>query len=200
MPLTFTTPILKLVVSAAQGPRGLPGIDGAGAVILTRTAAQNNPNIPTTLTVTGITTPGASNPLVLTRVTDANGYPRWEFGDFIMTWGSGDWELAADLGNDYLSRVASTALTPVGLTFDAPTVGAGTPIVVGVGATPAALNQTCLVGGPVSTNRVPFRAISITPPIWQIDGPFAKNTSSPLTYDEIGSDGLAVTIEPYPLS
>jgi hypothetical protein len=97
--------------------------------------AGSNPNIPANLTITGITTPSGSGSLTLPRIADQNSYPAWGGNvggrDWEMQWVSGIWYLYANGGTDYLSQSVSTAISPVGLTFESPGAGAGIAVVAG---------------------------------------------------------------------
>ncbi len=76
-----------------------------------------NPNIPETLTVSGIFDPIESDPLVLTRSTDHNGYPRWTLeavGIWTLFYENG-WILSNDTPS-YYAIIETSALLPIGLT------------------------------------------------------------------------------------
>jgi hypothetical protein len=93
----------------------------------------NNPNIPENLTITGITTPAASDPLTLPRISDSEGFPRWELnsGEWSVSHSMGTWGVLGDGGAEYQALKASTALTPLGLTAWTVSEGAGQPTISG---------------------------------------------------------------------
>jgi hypothetical protein len=93
--------------------------------------------IPSQLTITGVTSPIESDPLVLSRVADSAGYAAWEaggFGGWRMANVSGDWILSSSFGLVYSATKTSAASTPVGLTGWTVAAGAGQPGVAGNGS------------------------------------------------------------------
>jgi len=91
----------------------------------------SNPNIPTGLDVTGITTPVSSDPLLLSQVADYGGKASWQDANFTMRYQSGDWWLFWTADNTvYRATVTSAADEPSGLGFSV-FFGAGTPAVAG---------------------------------------------------------------------
>lgn len=85
-----------------------------------------------TITVTGITTPGASDPLVMTMVADfLNGKPTWTIGStWAISWDGTSWEVLNE-AETYLASKTTTALVPNGLTSWTITTGAGQPTLTG---------------------------------------------------------------------
>lgn len=81
-----------------------------------------------TITVTGITTPAASDPIVMTMgVGFISGKPTWVFGsDWAVAWSGTSWDVF-DESATYLATKISTALIPNGLTSFTITTGAGQP-------------------------------------------------------------------------
>jgi hypothetical protein len=83
------------------------------------------------ITVTGITSPVASNPVVLTRSADVEQRPAYTNGaGWLCQWDStSTWNFG--LSGEYEAEAENPALSPVGLTFGAPSTGAGTITVTG---------------------------------------------------------------------
>jgi hypothetical protein len=130
-PLPFATETTESILEKLEGAEEDANKIGAEYLPDALTWASGDPNIPENLTVTGITEPLDSDPVLLERVADANGYARWEVDDWVVTWGSGDWSVSKNLGVEFLSYSASLVESPVGLTFDAPEYGAGIPVITG---------------------------------------------------------------------
>jgi hypothetical protein len=98
-----------------------------------------DPNIPQTITVTGITDPAGFSPYEMTRIDDVNGRPSWLGGDeefeedfMLLRWESGVWELSINTG-DFVSTVTSNEMNPANLTAwgSGIVLGAGNPILTG---------------------------------------------------------------------
>ena len=144
--VTTASGITQVEVStAARGPAG------SDATAIDPTALEwsgNNPNIPETLTITGITSPADSDPLELTRTTDSDGYAAWgdEVSDPYVNHFAGEWAIQIGGGNDYSAGVTSDAISPVGLTFEVG-AGAGVPTITGDAPTATHLGQWCKVTG-----------------------------------------------------
>ena len=90
--------------------------------------------VPITLTITGITDPVSSDPVVVSIAEIIEGKFSW--GDNAV-WQvryngtANTWEVSKNDGIDYLASVSSTAKSPVGLTFDEVSAGGGLPSVAG---------------------------------------------------------------------
>lgn len=84
-----------------------------------------------TMTVTGITVPAASDPLVMTLEADPiNGKITYSNADWDIDWTTGSWRVVA-ANASYLANLVSTALTPDGLTGWTITTGTGQPTLTG---------------------------------------------------------------------
>jgi hypothetical protein len=85
--------------------------------------------IPDTLVITGITDPANSDPIIATREEDFEPSEGWKApGNWSVSRDVGDWVVRKDPAV-YRAAKTSAAATPVGLTFDPPTIGAGTPVI-----------------------------------------------------------------------
>lgn len=182
-------------------PFGVVRYDESGKVpenaALLRTAAQGLP-IPDTITVTGITEPAGSNPLVLPRIADSDGKPSWGDGlwqvyylELMSTW--------AVFKNDstYEAQKIVNSPTPIGLTGWGLLSGAGQPSIAGNADSATAIGQTLRLGAPGTC--VWFRW---TGTIWQFDGPAGViQGDTPDTYFKTTVDGNgAITTTPYPVA
>jgi hypothetical protein len=124
--LETTASILEKLEGAAEVANRI----GAEYLPDALTWATGDPNIPESITITGITDPEDSDPLVLPRIADSQGKPRWSDNGWVVEWlaGPGKWSISTP---GYSAVKASVALTPVGLTFDAPGAGAGPATITG---------------------------------------------------------------------
>jgi hypothetical protein len=90
--------------------------------------------IPDELTVTGITDPADSDPLILSRISDSEGYPAWnnDNGQWAVGWSLGTWGLSNNNGGFmYIAIKISDETSPVGLTGWDVIDGTGQPTVAG---------------------------------------------------------------------
>lgn len=132
-------------------------------------------SIPQALRITGITSPAASDPIILARVADVDGFPHWEDS-------TGQWEMATDAdgfalakaASAYLAFVASAMQSPVGITGWTVGPGTGQPTVSAYLAPPAAVVSGFSPGSPSApvgptgsfSPASPSPAPSVTPPWW----------------------------------
>lgn len=132
-------------------------------------------SIPQALRITGITSPAASDPIILARVADVDGFPHWEDS-------TGQWEMATDAdgfalakaASAYLAFVASAMQSPVGITGWTVGPGTGQPTVSAYLAPPAVGVSGFSPGSPSApvgptgsfSPASPSPAPSVTPPWW----------------------------------
>ena len=143
-PAPSGTGFVKVVSGVLQTPAAtIPATDITGLDALTY--AGDDPNIPENLTITGITDPASSDPLVLPRGEDNAGYASWYMpGSWsILHDTPGTWWLDNGIPQTYATSVTSDAISPVGLTFDEPNTGAGLPVITGDAPIASFIGQLC---------------------------------------------------------
>lgn len=154
------------ITAALQGTAADPERIGAEYLPapLERTAAQGIPTIPDILTITGITTPGIGDGLVLARGDDFEGLPSW--GDvsswFLYAETLSNWALE---NAAYFASKALVSNNPIGLTGWQIDTGVGQPIITGEQVTPEFLGQKCIVTH-TDGSKTEWTAVSVSPPQW----------------------------------
>lgn len=129
--------IWKQAVDSPQVPPVLPGAT---------TWTLEDPNSPLSITITDISDPTSSDPLVMPAAGEAGGYTYWGIGPWALNWAAGAWIL--ENPGLYFSESTSDEQNPSGLAFSSPSAGVGTPVIsatVGaslVGAYPGQLCHT----------------------------------------------------------
>ena len=105
----------------------------------------DDPNIPSLLTITGITTPAASDPIILPYTEISLDYPKWDDGSWRVEYGLvyGEWLVDEYYNGTYGAKVASTEYLPVGLEFPTPFSGAGILTITGNQPIATYLGQLC---------------------------------------------------------
>lgn len=98
------------------------------------------------LTLTGITNPADSDPLVLQQIADVNGYNAWENADgWNIQWNVPEWAVFK-LGSYSAISGPSTAESPTEIIVWDVTQGAGQPTITGGGGS-SSLTLTCATSG-----------------------------------------------------
>jgi hypothetical protein len=93
--------------------------------------------IPDILTITGITDPADSDPIIVTRGSDdIDGFATWSGDDTEVLYGGILWSIRINAGVDYLAEKVSADTSPVGLTSWTVDPGSGQPSVAGSFNTP----------------------------------------------------------------
>ncbi len=118
-------------VQTLTAPQKLQARENIGSEHLTSDQIGSNPNIPQNITITGITSPAASDPLDLVRIADDGDFPAWEGDDFLCYNNDTDWVVEIAAGGSYIANIESLARTPVGLTGWTLDMGAGQPVIIG---------------------------------------------------------------------
>jgi len=104
----------------------------------------DDPNIPTLITITGITTPAASGQIILPYTEISLDRPKWDDGSWRVDYSiGGEWLVDEYNNGTYSAKVASTSYLPVGLVFPSPSVGAGIPTITGNQPIATYLGQLC---------------------------------------------------------
>jgi hypothetical protein len=81
-----------------------------------------------TITITGISDPVDSDPVVLSYSGFGTGKPQWSGGGFLLSGNSIEWEIASSA---YGANITTSAIVPQGLTGWTITDGAGQPTLTG---------------------------------------------------------------------
>ncbi len=169
---------------------------------LFRTAAEGDPNIPDTITITGSMVGASLDPIpvptVLSRVADVNDFPAWE-GDnsstlqrvgveWILDIGAGDYQASNDL---------TEVLHPGGMTGWTIDTGSGEPTLSASAVTATHLGQYCIVG---NVNPVIYQALNPDDlSEWMLVGPYGvvEDNENPGSFRRIIFDGGAISSETY---
>ncbi len=169
------------IATGARGPQGPPGAVETTATILEKLqGAEADPDrigaeyIPNAIV---IPTGDPNDPEGLTTVEASH------IGQLVLVEDTGAWYIWN--GAEWL-QLAPTPLTR--------TAAEGSPVGV---VTPAYVGQKCIVGGPVSANRVEFTSLDGT--TWTLTGP-AGVIASASGYVRATHDGTSITYSSYPLS